>query len=225
MDVLDKPEDSKRRIFIKGLGYVSASLVFGTLFGGCEKIIKQIQERPVRRRLRTGSTVVNNDIAIYRDAVAQMKSLPASDPRSWAAQAGLHGSVTGGFNFCQHGTNHFFSWHRAYLLYFERICQQLTGEKKFGLPYWNWNQNPAIHSAFLDSTSPLFDGTRVTTTVAGVSSFTDDTLDPILEDDNFFTYSSLIEGTPHNSAHSTIRGNMVTGGSPSTPFSGRITAW
>ena len=218
MDALDKPVDSKRRVFIKGLGYVSASLVMATMFGGCEKIIKQIKERPVRRRLRTGSTLVDNDIAIYRDAVAQMRALPASNPRSWAAQAGLHGTVSGGFNFCQHGTDHFFSWHRAYLLYFERICQELTGEKKFGLPYWNWNQDPAIHSAFLDSSSALYDGTRVVTTVAGGSSFTDDTLDPIFEDNNFFTFGSQIEGTPHNSAHSTIRGNMVTGGSPLDPI-------
>jgi hypothetical protein len=85
-------------VFIKGLGYVSLSFLLSTLLGGCESIIKQIENRPVRRRLRTGSAEVDSAIAIYKDAVQRMKALPASDPRSWTAQAALHGTVAGGFN-------------------------------------------------------------------------------------------------------------------------------
>ena len=138
MDVSDQPTGLTRRVFIKGVGYLSMGLIFSAMFGGCESLIKQIKNRPIRRRLRSGSPEVDTAIAIYKDAVNQMKALPAGNPRSWAAQAAIHGTVPpGGFNFCQHGTNHFFSWHRAYLFYFEQICQELTGEKKFGLPYWN----------------------------------------------------------------------------------------
>ncbi len=216
MDSFNEPEDMKRRIFIKGVGFVSLGLVFGTMLGGCEAIIEQIRNRPVRRRLRTGSTDVNNAIAIYKNAVTLMKALPSSNPRSWAAQSALHGTISGGFNFCQHGTNHFFSWHRAYLFFFEQICQELTGEKSFGLPYWNWNQDPAMHAEFTNPASPLFHP-RNNTSVAGNSAFTNSTLNPIFADSNFFTFGSQIEGTPHNTTHVVVGGDMVTGGSPLDP--------
>ena len=209
--------DAERRVFIKGLGFVSLGLLSSTMLGGCETIRENIRNRPTRRRLRSGSTAVNNDIAIYQDAVAQMKALPANNPRSWAAQSAIHGTVNGGFNFCQHGTDHFFSWHRAYLFYFEKICCALTGEDDFALPYWNWNQNPGIHSAFLDPASSLFDGTRINTSVAGNSAFTAMELDPMFNDSNFFTFGSQIEGTPHDMTHIIVRGNMITGGSPLDP--------
>lgn len=205
-----------RRVFIKGLGWVGAGLLFGTL-GGCECLYKEIQHRPIRRRLRTGSPEVDAAIATYKQAVTLMNGLAPADPRNWGAQAGIHGTVAGGFRFCQHGTSHFFSWHRAYLLYFEQICQKLTGDKHFGLPYWNWNQDPAMHPAFTDSSSPLFHG-RNRTSLAGFNAFTGPTLDPIFADSNFFTFSPQIEGTPHNTAHSLIGQDMGTGGSPLDPI-------
>lgn len=211
-------EDKGRRLFIKGMGAVGLGLLSATMFGGCEKILEQIRNRPVRRRLRSGSTAVDNDIAIYNDAVAAMKALPNSDPRSWFAQAAIHGTAGVSFNFCQHGTQHFFSWHRAFLLYFEWICRNLTGETNFALPYWNWNQNPAVHSEFLNSSSSLFEGSRSNTSVAGVSNFTDSTLNPIFEDGNFFSFGMQIEGTPHNRAHTRIGGLMGGFGSASDPL-------
>lgn len=217
-DFFDKPEDKGRRLFIQGLGSVGLGLLSATMFGGCETILEQIRNRPIRRRLRTGSTAVDNDIAIYRDAVAAMKALPNSDPRSWFAQAAMHGTANVSFNLCQHGTDHFFSWHRAYLLYFEWICRKLTGESNFALPYWNWNQNPDVHSAFLDNSSSLFEGSRVNTSVAGVSNFTDETLNPIFEDSNFFSFGSQIEGTPHNRGHTRIGGILGGFGSAADPL-------
>lgn len=205
-----------RRTFIKGLGFVSLGFVYASL-GGCETLCQQIRNRPVRRRLRTGSAEVDAAIATYKNAVTLMKGLPAGDPRSWSAQAALHGTVSGGFNLCQHGTTHFFSWHRAYLLYFEQICRELTGDEKFGLPYWNWNQNPQMHAAFTDPASPLFHP-RVNTSVAGFNAFADSTMDSIFPDTNFFTFSSQIEGTPHNTAHGVVGADMGTGGSAVDPI-------
>lgn len=190
------PANVSRRVFVKGIGFVSIGLVLGTM-GGCEELAEEIKHRPIRRRLRTGSAAVDADIATYKHAVELMKALPASDPRSWTAQAEVHGTVAGGFLYCQHGTDHFFDWHRAYLLYFERICQKLTGKKKFGLPYWNWNQNPDINPAFLDPASALFLA-RTRTSMTGSWSVTTPALDPIFADTNFFTFRPQIEGTPHN---------------------------
>jgi len=196
---------STRRVFVKGLGYVGASLLLAGL-GGCEKIAEQIRNRPVRRRIRAGSSAVDADVATYRDAVRLMKALGMADPRNWLAQATIHGTAAG-FNMCEHGTSHFFDWHRAYLFYFEKICQKLTGNSKFGLPYWNWNQDVAIHPAFLDPTSTLFLA-RNRSSMAGSSSITTPTLDPILGDTNFFTFSQQLEGTPHNNVHTFIGGTL-----------------
>jgi len=198
--------DLSRRVFIQGLGFVSAGLLLG-IMGGCEQLAEAIKNRPVRRRLRTGSPEVDADIATYTQAVTAMKNLDSGGsppPTSWLNQAAIHG-VPAHFNFCEHGTDHFFDWHRAYLLFFERICQKLTGNAKFGLPYWNWNQDPAIHPAFLVSNSVLF-SSRTRTTMAGISTVSTADLDPIFQDTNFFTFSHGIEGTPHNSTHSSIGG-------------------
>jgi tyrosinase len=208
-------DNFSRRVFVKGLGFASIGLLLDTL-GGCEQIADAIKNRPTRRRLRTGSAEVDADIATYKQAVDLMKALPVTDPRSWTAQAGIHGTVAGGFLFCQHGNDHFFDWHRAYLFYFEKICQKLTGNAKFGLPYWNWNQNPDINPAFLDPASSLFLA-RTRTSMTGSWSVTTPALDPILADTNFFTFRQQIEGTPHNTVHGYIGGTMGTGGSALDP--------
>jgi tyrosinase len=208
--------DLSRRVFVKGLGLVSVGLIFGML-GGCEAIAEAIANRPTRRRLRTGSPEVDADIATYTNAVQLMQALPASDPRNWASIAGIHGTVAGGFLYCQHGTPHFFDWHRAYVYFFEKICQNLTGNNNFGLPYWNWNQNPDIHPAFLDSTSVLY-LPRAQTTMSGSWSISAAALDPIFADTNFYTFSTQLEGTPHNTVHSTIGDTFGTGGSASDPL-------
>ena len=220
MEYLLSNKDIDRRVFIKGIGFVSVSLLLGTLLGGCESCIEAIKKRPTRRRLRTGSAEVDADIETYREAVSLMKGLPSGDPRSWNNQAGIHGTVSGGFNFCQHGTDHFFSWHRGYLFYFEKICQKLTGNADFGLPYWNWNQNPDINPAFLNAASPLFHP-RGNTSMAGVGAVSTPTLDPIFSDGNFFTFSSQLEGTPHNTVHIWIGAggaDMASGGSALDPI-------
>jgi len=198
-------EDRGRRIFIQGIGLVGVGLLAGTL-GGCDQLADAIRNRPLRRRLRTGSPEVDAAIDVYRQAVTHMKGLAPANPQSWTAQATIHGTPAG-FKFCQHNTNHFFDWHRAYLFYFEKICQKLTGNPKFGLPYWNWNQDAAIHPAFLDPTSPLFLA-RNRTSMAGSNAVTTATLDPILGDTNFFTFSQQLEGTPHNSVHTFIGGTL-----------------
>lgn len=209
---LDFLGGASRRVFVKGIGYVGLSLLLATSLGGCEKLAEQIRNRPVRRRLRSGSAEVDADIATYRNAVSLMKGLASGDHRNWLAEATIHGTAAG-FNMCEHGTSHFFDWHRAYLFYFEKICQKLTDTPKFGLPYWNWNQDPAIPAPYLDSASPLFSN-RSRTTMAGSSAVSTPTLDVIFQDANFFTFSPQIEGTPHNTVHTWIGGTLAQGNSP-----------
>lgn len=212
---LDFTGNTSRRVFIKGLGFVSASLLLATL-GGCERIAEQIRNRPVRRRLRTGSAEVDADIETYRQAVLAMKGLPNNDARRWLAEATIHGTPSG-FNMCEHNSSHFFDWHRAYLFYFEKICQRLTNNPRFGLPYWNWNQNPAIHPAYLIANSTL-SSSRTRTTMAGRNSISTGTLDGIFQDTNFLTFQAQLEGTPHNNVHSWIDGTLGQFNSPMDPL-------
>src|SRR6202049_4798220 len=205
-----------RRVFIRGVGWVSAALLTGSL-GGCEQLAEAIRNRPVRRRLRTGSAEVDADIDTYRQAVALMKGLQTSDPRNWAAEAAIHGIANVGFTHCEHGTDHFFDWHRAYLFYFESICQKLTNKPKFGLPYWNWNQTPDIHPAFLDPSSTLY-LSRARSSMFGSNADLTATLDPIFADSNFYTFSQQLEGTPHNLTHGYIGGTFGGFGSASDPL-------
>lgn len=211
------PPPLSRRVFVQGVGYVTLGLILGVA-GGCDldKILDAIANRPIRRRLRTGSAEVDADIATYRQAVSLMKG--RTDARGWASQAAIHGTAAAGFNLCKHNSDHFFDWHRGYLAYFEKICQKLTGNAKFGLPYWNWNQDPAIHPAFLDSTSSLFQARGRTTMAGHPTQPTGDTaLNGIMGDGNFFTFSQQLEGTPHNSVHTWIGGAFGGGGSATDP--------
>ncbi|HSS21396.1 MAG TPA: tyrosinase family protein [Pyrinomonadaceae bacterium] len=197
-----------RRVFIKGLGFVSVALLVGTM-GGCDALADAIKNRPVRRRLRSGSPEVDADIETYRQGVQLMKDLDTSNPsdqRSWKNQAAIHG-ITTNFTYCEHGSDHFFDWHRAYLFSLERIIQKLTGKPKWGLPYWNWNHDPDIHSAFLDQNSTLYKA-RTRTSMNGSTSDTTAELDPIFADTNFFTFSHQLEGTPHNDTHTYIGGTF-----------------
>lgn len=97
--------------------------------------------------------------------VAAMKGLAKSDPRSWGFQANIHGFVPGtepqvyqGWGTCQHGNWWFLPWHRAYLLYFEKILRDACGDPGFMLPYWDWTDpdQRALPDRFLDPNSSLF---------------------------------------------------------------------
>ncbi len=86
-----------RRDFLKDAGLLSLA---GAAFwaGGCESCQQQIQNRPTRKNIQTLWNANPSDpvITTYKNAVAAMKALPSSDPRSWEAQAQVH------FNKCIH---------------------------------------------------------------------------------------------------------------------------
>lgn len=210
-------------------GLAGLALIGGMPFalGGCESLLKSIRNRPMRRSLRT---LAANDpiMETYRAAISAMKALPASDRRNWNAQAQVH------FDHCPHGNWYFLPWHRAYLLYFEQICRQLTGENGFALPYWNWTCQRQIPVAFLgDASNPLFVSGRSGVPPAALS---DEVVGPavmsgILDEPNFDIFASSpaaalrpgtgygpLEATPHNSVHGFVGGIMGSFQSPRDPL-------
>jgi tyrosinase len=122
----------------------------------------------------------------YADAVARMKDLPDTDPRSWRFQWYIHSAprpksneiqrifgagtspqrtlAEASWSTCQphtapFGPDYFLPWHRAYLLYFEQLVRVVSGNPGFTLPYWNYTAGPGravIPPEFTDPNSPLF---------------------------------------------------------------------
>jgi len=172
----------------------------------------------------------------YVKGVAKMKEWAAADvndPRGWTFQAAIHGSAMEGpsFNQCEHASWWFFSWHRAYLWFFERMIRQASGDTQFALPYWDWDSDgrKSLPPAFRDSNSTLFDNTRNDSVNNGdplpaldidprgalsTASFLGPTFNP------GFGGTPLprgakgrLENPPHDAVHVLISGNM---GDPST---------
>jgi tyrosinase len=214
-----------RRDFLKELGAFSAASL-GLWAGGCEACVQQIQNRPTRKNIQNLWAANPSDpvITTYKNAVAAMKALPSSDPRSWEGQANIH------FNKCIHRNWLWLPWHRAYLLYLERICRKLTGDDKFALPYWNWTTHPAVPDPFWDTSSPLYDPNRggLAQSDQADSSYIGETVvQNILNETNFELFASgppptsdlhagpdatgMLEGTPHNNIHGFCSGPMFTG--------------
>jgi len=164
----------------------------------------------------------------YQSAIAQMKALPSSDPRNWTNQARIH------FDYCPHGNWLFLPWHRAYLLYFERICRQLSGMADFALPYWNWSIEPRVPAPFWSG--ELLDPNRVATptSVASPAAVGPPVLASILAETSFPIFGSgsiaatddqrtmstygRLEGIPHNYIHGFVGGDMATFMSPLDPI-------
>lgn len=109
------------------------------------------------------------EIAALREGVAAMQSRPPTDPTSWIYQANIHGSFDAPpnetarrlWNQCQHQSFFFLSWHRMYLLYFERILREASGVEDLALPYWDYanSAHRALPIAFrepADVSNPLY---------------------------------------------------------------------
>jgi tyrosinase len=219
-----------RRTFLRGTSVGTASLVLASCATTLQQCQQKIANRPTRRNI---DTLAPNDpiLVAYRSAITQMKALPSSDPRSWNNQALIHQ------NHCPHGNWLLLPWHRAYLLYFERICRKLSGMADFALPYWDWSQDQHVPSAFwppsagalLDSNRAATASSTISTSLVGLG-----VLDPILDNPNFLTFASgaiaatddqrtrstsgPLEATPHNNVHNFVGGDMGTFMSPLDPI-------
>lgn len=223
----DAPQEDlglSRREFLKlSAMVVAAGATIGLPLSACSAA-----DRPVRRDITSISALP--DINTLKSGIAMMKALPSSDLRNWTRQATIHNT------HCRHHSWLFFPWHRAYLFYFEKIIQQLTGTASFGLPYWNWTADGHVPSVFWDVTSSLYDSNRNATSsdVADAGSVGASTITSILGLTNFITFAGAVtvlndtaifgpgqgsvESTPHNSIHNFVGGDMGTFMSPLDPI-------
>ena len=165
-----------------------------------------------------GLTASSPQIVSYAKAVKAMQLLPISDPRSWAYQAAIHGTFAScpssgcvSWNTCEHGTEFFWSWHRMYLYYFEKIIRRYSGDYGWALPYWNWQlaSESKLPAMFRDTSSPLYTPNRDSGINAGTSALTPSDVDcsQALGDTAFTDAVEDIQN-PHGNVHVAVGGWM-----------------
>lgn len=177
------------------------------------------------REMRAAVPLVRRDVGrmdasdpilvAYGNAIQKMQALPSSNPLSWAYQAAIHGTLLSppltAWNTCEHGTDFFWSWHRMYLYWFERIIRKMCNEPCWALPYWDWAPGAELQlpTPFRVTTSPLYTPNRDPAMNNGTGS-----LNPLavsvngaFSNANFLTANQIIQG-PHGSVHVEVGGWM-----------------
>src|SRR5271157_1500356 len=192
------------------------------------------------------ATLSSAQIASLRHGIQVMMSRPVTDPTSYRFQANIHGTYDtpttpeemASWNQCEHGSFYFFSWHRMYLYFFDRILRAAAGDPNLVLPYWDWT-DPAQRTLPLpfrqpaDATNSLFitsPAGRPAALNAGTAFLSASTVDDsgAFADVNFETGGSSGDGfgggtsapmqfssaygdlemQPHNVVHSSLGGLM-----------------
>jgi tyrosinase len=80
----------------------------------------------------------------YKKGIGKMLGLPPTDPRNWYRNAFVH------VFDCPHQNWWFLAWHRAYLGWLEVTLRDLSEDKDFALPYWDWTKTPRVPAAMFE---------------------------------------------------------------------------
>jgi Common central domain of tyrosinase/Polyphenol oxidase middle domain len=213
---------TRRRFLATAGATAGVSLAGKSLFN----VAKVFAQGPFVRPNVAGLTLASQDIQSYITGIMNMQKLDSTnplDPRSWTFQAAIHGTTSmimnppPEWNTCQHGsgTNFFWSWHRMYLYWFERIVRSQSGNAAFALPYWDWQanpglpamfQNPPVGSAVLNVANRNALINNGTATVGNLTPGVNAAYaQPIFE--GVAGADSLIQN-PHNSVHNNVGGSM-----------------
>jgi tyrosinase len=213
-----------RRDFLAALG-IAGGL---SLLGASETANAQPPILGLQRKCPQPGAIIRKNIknlaaaelTAFRAGVAAMKARGTNDPTSWTYQAAIHGTTLSGsnvaWNTCQHNTTFFFSWHRMYLCFFERILRKASGNANFGLPYWNYSDAADLNARALPSAfrtpvvgNSLFESNRGTGINTGslISASAVGTA-TALANTSFYPFSSSCNGTPHGAVHGALGGLM-----------------
>lgn len=208
-----KKRVSRRRFLAVASTAASAAILSESIFPSgyvCAAV-------PIVRRDVGRMTASEPILLAYRKAIKAMKLLPSNNPLSWTYQAAIHGTTMSGnltaWNTCEHGTNFFWSWHRMYLYWFERIIRKFSGEPCWALPYWDWapGSELALPAPFRDPASELYTPNRNPAMNSGVGSLNPASISiaPAFSVTNYYSANSIIQG-PHGSVHVQTGGWMAS---------------
>lgn len=181
------------------------------------------------RYRRNINCLSENQLHDLREALTVLYQLPATDSHSYLQIAGLHGSPSP--SYCRHGSPGFLTWHRAYILVFEKALQCINS--KINLPFWDWSSGPTtgvpnacsqptyVNRAGDTVANPLFSGPLPDSTQTSrrpdinSTNFNDlaSTAQTVLTNTSFSSFQSSLNSV-HGSVHVRVGGNMG-----SVPFS------
>ena len=195
---------SRRQFLVTAGAAASASLLTHPLFdSGSASAATPLVRRDVGLMDASDPTLL-----AYRRAVKMMQLLPPDNPLSWAYQGAIHWTtllpLRTSWDTCEHGTDFFWSWHRMYLYWFERIVRKMCCEPCWALPYWNWAPGSELQlpAPFRDTSSELYTPNRNPAMNNGTGSLNPGAIDisSSLSQLNFLTANGIIQG-PHGSVH------------------------
>src|SRR5579859_1004661 len=200
-----------RRQFVATASAASVALLSESFFDPASVLAAT----PVVRRDVGGMDASDPILLSYRKAIKAMKALPTANPLSWTYQAAIHWTTLSplltSWDNCEHGTDFFWSWHRMYLYWFERIIRKMCGDPCWALPYWNWAPGSELQlpAPFRDTTSELYTSNRNTNMNNGSGSLNPGAIDisSAFSQLDFLTANSIIQG-PHGSVHVEVGGWM-----------------
>src|SRR5260370_701594 len=205
-----------RRRFIVTAGAAASTVLGSSLFK-----LDTVFAAPYMRRNMGGMTASDPVLVSYRKAIKAMKMLPSSNPLSWDYQAAIHGTLLSGsytaWNTCEHGTPYFWSWHRMYLYWFERIIRKMSADSSWALPYWDYISASQRHlpAPFQDPSSELYFSNRGLGWNTGAASYAGWQVDPTSGNSflDYFSVQSGLESNPHDNVYIYMGGAM---GNPTT---------
>ena len=244
------PENVSRRRFLVsaavwGVG-ANTALGFGRRRRRCQPTPCPPQPCPLVPVWDDGLRVRPNILSLtpaqldsLKRGIAVMKSLPASDRRSWTFQAAIHGTSDDAaaakeplFRQCVHTKKdqavalEFLPWHRAYLHFFERILRWAANDLDLMLPFWDWTAYPFVPAPYRfpadTRINPLYepkrqanDGRRLSDKVVRVD------MENGLDTPEFVSYdapgfSEQLENSPHGNLHDEVGGEEGLMGSVPT---------
>jgi hypothetical protein len=200
-----------RRRFMVTAGATAATVMGSSIFN-----LETVWAAPHMRRNLGGMAASDPILVAYRKAIKAMKALPTANPLSWDYQAAIHATTLSGshvaWNTCEHGTHFFWSWHRMYLYWFERIIRKMSGDASWALPFWDYHSSSqrTLPPPFRVSGSELFTTNRGAGWNAGTASFPAAHVDPSagMSMTDYFSAQSSIESNPHDNVHVDIGGWM-----------------
>src|SRR5258708_518674 len=107
-------------------------------------------QEPVRVR-KSIDTLTQQELDDYIWALNKVRDRSNANPDDHAGyiwQAGLHDDPEIGP--CEHGSDHFFAWHRAHLYYFELLLRASDPPRTANvtIPYWDWSRPPATGARY-----------------------------------------------------------------------------
>ena len=112
---------------------------------------------------------------------------------------------------CQHGNLQFLPWHRIYLKYFERTLRKFSGDPKFALPYWDYQDNLGPGNGFAlptmmrgaESSNTLVDTFRTPGLNTNATSIdpSDGDATQAFDFTTFTPFSNVLEQQPHGTMH------------------------